>query len=164
MTLAPRIEIYTQLSCDHLYGNPGPSYIQHARAPSISSTVLMAGNLDHPSTPSFIHSDTITSHDSVPMVVPEVLGGTQPHGAMRMSTSRCASDPAVQASTTRMQMIITTTTGLFSALTSTWWGSFSDRYGRTKVLAISTSGLLLTYVLRPSLKGRLLIRLQPPLQ
>jgi hypothetical protein len=151
MTLAPRIEIYTQLSCNHLYGNPRPNFTQHARATtSISSvhpsSVLIAVNLDHPSTPSFIHSDTITGHDSV---VPEILGGTQPHDAMRMPSSRCVSDPAVQASAARLQMIMTTTMGLFSALTSTWWGSFSERYGRTKVLAISTFGLLLTYVLRP---------------
>ena len=153
MTLAPRIEIYTQLSCNHLYGDPRPNIIQHARATTSissvhpSSTVLTAVNLDHPSTPSFIPSDTIANHDSVPMVVPEVFGGIQRHDAM--PSSRCVSDPAVQAGAARVQMIMTTTIGLFSALTSTWWGSFSERYGRTKVLAISTLGLLLTYVLRP---------------
>lgn len=41
-------------------------------------------------------------------------------------------------------MIMTTTMGLLSALTTGWWGHFGERFGRTKVLAGSTLGLFLT--------------------
>lgn len=62
----------------------------------------------------------------------------------RIPSPRCVSDPEVQASAARLQTIITTTMGLLSALTTGWWGRFSERHGRTKVLALSTLGLFLT--------------------
>lgn len=151
MTLAPRIKIYTQISCNHLHGGAGSNYIQQTRvAASVSSfqpssTLLTAVNLasldDRPST---FNSNVVPDHYSAP--VSEVLWGTQHYDAMRMPSARCIFDPAVQAGAAQLQMIMTTTVGLFSALTSAWWGSFSERHGRTKVLALSTLGLLLTYV------------------
>jgi MFS family permease len=41
-------------------------------------------------------------------------------------------------------MVMTTTMGLLSVLTTGWWGHFGERYGRVKVLALSTLGLVLT--------------------
>ncbi|KAH6909108.1 major facilitator superfamily domain-containing protein [Coprinopsis sp. MPI-PUGE-AT-0042] len=62
----------------------------------------------------------------------------------RLPTARCLSDPAVQANAAKLQAIITTTMGLLSAFTTGWWGRFGERYGRTKVLAVATFGLLWT--------------------
>ncbi|KAF7318055.1 hypothetical protein HMN09_00313200 [Mycena chlorophos] len=58
----------------------------------------------------------------------------------------CKSDPAVTAGAARIQVTYAVTMGLLSALTTGWWGQFGDRYGRTKLLAFSTFGWLLTDV------------------
>ena len=54
------------------------------------------------------------------------------------------SNPAVQAGAATLQTIMTTIMGALSALTTSWWGSFGERYGRTRVIAITTLGLFLT--------------------
>ena len=54
------------------------------------------------------------------------------------------SNPTVQAGAARLQTIMTTIMGALSAFTSSWWGSFGERYGRTRVIAITTLGLFLT--------------------
>lgn len=63
-----------------------------------------------------------------------------------LPSARCASDPAVQAGAAKIQTILTTTSGVLSALTTGWWGHFGERHGRTRVLAITTLGLFLTSV------------------
>ena len=52
----------------------------------------------------------------------------------------------MQARAAQLQTIMTTTMGLLSALTTSWWGAFGEKHGRTKVLAASTLGLFMTYV------------------
>jgi hypothetical protein len=37
--------------------------------------------------------------------------------------------------------------GFFSALSTGWWSHFGERHGRTAVLAISTFGLFITFVI-----------------
>ncbi|KAF7301163.1 hypothetical protein MIND_00680800 [Mycena indigotica] len=56
----------------------------------------------------------------------------------------CTSDPRVTAGAAKIQLTYAITMGILSALTTGWWGQFGDRYGRTKVLAISTFGWLLS--------------------
>jgi len=59
------------------------------------------------------------------------------------SSNRCASDPEVQAAVAKLTAVMTTSMGILSCLTTAWWGCFSDRYGRTRVLSISAVGILL---------------------
>ncbi|RXK40819.1 hypothetical protein M231_01878 [Tremella mesenterica] len=62
----------------------------------------------------------------------------------------CKADPKVQAAAAKLTMILTLSMGTLSALTCGFWGQTSDRIGRTKVMAISTCGLLfneLTFIL-----------------
>ncbi|KAF9039314.1 MFS general substrate transporter [Panaeolus papilionaceus] len=49
----------------------------------------------------------------------------------------CASDPVVQAAAAKLITVITTVVGVLTCLTVGYWGSFSDRHGRTRVMAIS---------------------------
>ena len=63
-----------------------------------------------------------------------------------LPSKRCLTDPKVLAGAARIQTIMTTTMGLLSALTTSWWGAFGEKHGRTKVLAASTLGLFMTYV------------------
>lgn len=97
-TLAPKVEIYTQLACD-------------AHKPEYRS--------DNGTLATF----TFGSDNS---------------------TQLCASDPVVGAAVARMNMIMTGTLGVLTCLTTAWWGSLSDRYGRIRVLSFSVFGLLMT--------------------
>ncbi|KAH9037056.1 MFS general substrate transporter [Lactarius pseudohatsudake] len=55
----------------------------------------------------------------------------------------CAADPVVQMNVTKLLTITTTVQGVLSCLTAAFWGSFSDRCGRVRFLAINVTALLL---------------------
>ena len=46
---------------------------------------------------------------------------------------------------TNALLAMTVAMGVLSALTTGFWGQTSDRIGRTKIMAVSESGLLLKY-------------------
>jgi hypothetical protein len=56
----------------------------------------------------------------------------------------CAADPVVQANVAKFLTITATVQGILSCLTVTFWGSFSDRYGRVKFLRLNITTLLLS--------------------
>ncbi|KAF9039313.1 hypothetical protein BJ165DRAFT_1407512 [Panaeolus papilionaceus] len=49
----------------------------------------------------------------------------------------CASDPVVQAAAAKLTTMVTTVVGVLTCLTVGYWGSFSDRHGRARVMTIS---------------------------
>ncbi|WVF67324.1 hypothetical protein IAT40_002075 [Kwoniella sp. CBS 6097] len=55
----------------------------------------------------------------------------------------CKKDVKVQAAAAKLTMIMTTTMGVLAALTTGFWGQTSDKWGRTKVMAIVEIGLLM---------------------
>lgn len=143
MTLAPRLEVYTQLACNNLYGRHEWDHTRHtsnfssdiANIPLYSSLDPLGPHL-HP-----------YSHFPEPgkTFVPNSNDDTDDtEDPRRIPSAHCLSDPEVQASAARLQTMMTTTMGLLSALTTGYWGHFSERHGRTKVLALSTLGLFLT--------------------
>ncbi|KAF9444748.1 MFS general substrate transporter [Macrolepiota fuliginosa MF-IS2] len=127
-TIAPRIEVYTTLACRVIRPD--------------------------------IYSDVSQPNTAVLSTVAE----TRPQ--------RCAADPVVQAAVAKLSAgmlfnpiiflclhpssiisdvnvysfnaAMTTSMGILSCLTTGWWGAFSDRYGRGRVMGISVLGLLLT--------------------
>lgn len=155
MTLAPRVEVYTQLACYSLHGHH---------------------DYNHTSTPSSYpvsESQSYTLDPIAPYIFPEwkspptpfiteILSATTDSKAdrgdvggqlgeeagdfKRIPSARCIADPAVQSGAAKLQTLMTVTMGMLSALTTGWWGHYGQRHGRTKVLALSTLGLLLTYV------------------
>ncbi|KAK0469666.1 major facilitator superfamily domain-containing protein [Desarmillaria tabescens] len=137
MTTAPRVEVFTQLACSRLH--PHPFNHTLVEIPSVSSDHLISISssvdpLGPNLSPSYLtqvtHFDYNTNvTDDDPRDLP---------------SPQCLSDPAVQAAAARLQTIMITTMGLLSALTTGWWGHFGERHGRTKVLAIATSGLFFT--------------------
>jgi len=146
MTIAPRVEIYTQLSCNHLYGRHDWNHTQHSHLMeplSPYTTLLAAVDPFVPHHPAALRPHHVISDPAIVSDGPNSQGSRKSRGGKRTS-SGCASDPEVQARAARLQTIMTTTMGLLSAATSCWWGTFSERHGRTKVLAISSLGLLLT--------------------
>ncbi|KAH8112649.1 MFS general substrate transporter [Phellopilus nigrolimitatus] len=136
MTIAPRLEVFTQLSCNAVHGHQPIDY-NHTRARELFT--LTPHSLD-------------SAGDSAPELLFHSLedsegddgDGDDDDDPLRIPTKRCISDPAVQAGAARLQTIMTTTMGLLSALTTGWWGHFGERHGRTRVLAVATLGLLLT--------------------
>ncbi|RDB26264.1 putative membrane protein C14C4.07 [Hypsizygus marmoreus] len=153
MTLAPRIEVFTQLSCNRLHGHDRYNHTH------ISSLIPTTGAI--PQNPS---ARFLFSLDSLgPQLHPQHqdrrpyynvsfatdIGNDDDNAdpeedPRRLPSSLCLSDPAVQAGAARLQTVMTTTMGLLSALTTGWWGHFGERHGRTKVLATATFGLFLT--------------------
>ncbi|KAK7467283.1 hypothetical protein VKT23_004340 [Stygiomarasmius scandens] len=56
----------------------------------------------------------------------------------------CATDPVVQANVARLSTTLALSMGILGCLTTGWWGSFSDRHGRTKIMGITVIGLIVT--------------------
>jgi hypothetical protein len=150
MTTAPRLEVFTQLSCNNLYGNHQWNHTQHA-TPDFSSDIAnirLSASIDpieshlHPY--SFSPEPGTKTFVLFPNNHLQVSRDDDTEDPRRIPSPECVSDPAVQAGAARLQTIMTTTMGLLSALTTGWWGHFSERYGRKRVLALSTLGLFLT--------------------
>ncbi|KAF7338147.1 MFS domain-containing protein [Mycena venus] len=58
-------------------------------------------------------------------------------------TKECSSDPVVMAAVAKLTATLTTSMGVLGCLTAGWWGAFSDRFGRTRILALTVFGLLI---------------------
>ncbi|KAF5382009.1 hypothetical protein D9615_004376 [Tricholomella constricta] len=153
MTLAPRIEVFTQLSCNRLYGHDRYNHTKISISIPTTHTIPQEAvtpfyfSLDPLGPP--LHPHQLHRAATRPNVT--LLSGLSVNDddegegdPRRLPSQRCLGDPAVQAGAARLQTMMTTTMGLLSALTTGWWGHFGERHGRTKVLAIVTLGLFLT--------------------
>ncbi|KAI0636128.1 MFS general substrate transporter [Trametes polyzona] len=141
MTLAPRVQVYTQLSCNSIYGHDVYDHtdVDHTILTSSISHIPLL-HLD-PAGPAFQPS----ASSPIELVTVSVPAPDDDEPDPRLPPSkRCLEDPAVQAGAARLQTIITITMGTLSAMTTGWWGGFGERHGRTRVLAAATMGLLLT--------------------
>ena len=144
MTLAPRVQVYTQLSCNALHQNY--NHTRHRMDEYLFPTSASALSTPLSSNSSFFVSSY--EHDynrPLPILFPEVPPTHRSMPPVRDPSTVCATDPAVQAGAARLQTAIMTTMGVLSAITTGWWGHFSERHGRTRVLAASSFGLLITY-------------------
>ncbi|EIW85094.1 MFS general substrate transporter [Coniophora puteana RWD-64-598 SS2] len=57
--------------------------------------------------------------------------------------AQCSQDATVQAAVAQLSAVLTMTMGILSCITGAWWGSLSDRIGRTPILSWSMFGLLI---------------------
>ncbi|KAJ7039945.1 major facilitator superfamily domain-containing protein [Mycena alexandri] len=121
-TFAPRVEVFTLLACT--VHKPELLMGEHP----ISRYILPPRHQP----PLFPQSD-LTNQTSSPM------------GGMGMSTaSPCASDPVVQAVVAKLTTAASALSGVLCILTTAFWGAFSDRHGRTRVISLAVFGLLLS--------------------
>ncbi len=144
MTLAPRVQVYTQLSCNSIYGHDVYDHTDinvTALAPSPHIPFL---HLD-PAGPALLPSLSHQDEHAVTVTFAPTTDDEEPD-PRKPPSKRCLQDPAVQKGAAQLQTNITITMGTLSALTTGWWGSFGERHGRTRVLAVSTMGLFLTFV------------------
>ncbi|TFK75207.1 MFS general substrate transporter [Pluteus cervinus] len=149
MTLAPRVEVYTQLSCYQLHGHL--SYNHTFTRPQESSSHLDALYPPEPQSTQQLHHLSFVTKSPPPTPSDDTTEDDGDGGydegeddPRRLPSARCTADPAVQAGAAQLQTIMTVTMGILSALTAGWWGHFSEVHGRTKVLALSTFGLMIT--------------------
>ena len=131
MTLAPRVQVYTQLSCNALHRRQlyGPSGIpsNHSLTPTLA--------------PEYI------APSSSPVYFPHFSNSRGYNGAevpWQFLSQDCLSDPAVQSGAASLQTTMATIMGILSVCSTTWWGHYGQKHGRTKVLAASTLGVLFT--------------------
>ncbi|KAJ7444922.1 major facilitator superfamily domain-containing protein [Mycena latifolia] len=127
-TMAPKVEIYTLLACSvhkpeifrdtQLLSTFLPSSLRLPEEPTV-------GTAFPPSFDIAISNNTST-----------VISMDKPQA------SPCASDPVVQAAVAKLTTAISASMGVLGCLTTGWWGSFSDRYGRTRILGLTIAGLL----------------------
>ncbi|KAJ6612128.1 major facilitator superfamily domain-containing protein [Mycena sp. CBHHK59/15] len=134
MTLAPRVEVFTQLSCSRLHHNYNHTSLFGSESAPLQFWIDPAGRPE---------ADR-TTFSVLAMGEPRDAEDSDEDDPRQLPSARCMSDPAVQSGAARIQTMFTTTMGLLSALTTGWWGHFGERHGRTKVLAIATFGLFLT--------------------
>ncbi|KAI5998873.1 major facilitator superfamily domain-containing protein [Pisolithus albus] len=141
MTLASRVEVFTELSCNQL------------RDPYKHTSVLIDSSTF--GLPSTYRPPSVQAQPSISLFFPpspkmsrskETKGDGVHEGddPRVIPGNRCVSDPAVQAKAARLQTIMTTIMGALSALTTGWWGHFGERHGRTRVLGIASFGLFMT--------------------
>lgn len=149
MTLAPRVEVFTQLSCNAIH-----SHYNHTSGDSTSLlSVFMPSSslsLDPSSLSSYSSSPSSepSSFNSLSILFPSSSSSTSDDSdeedPRNLPSQICLSDPAVQAGAARLQTIMTTTMGTLSALTTGWWGRLGERVGRTRVLSAAVGGMFLT--------------------
>ncbi|RDX44016.1 hypothetical protein OH76DRAFT_1541666 [Lentinus brumalis] len=137
MTLAPRVQVYTQLSCNAIYGH---DVYDHTR---LNETSLFPNSSHIPSFSPSAASVLLELHFPSSDGRRSRSDDDEPD-PRRPPSERCLKDPAVQSGAARLQTIMTTTMGVLSALTTGWWGHFGETHGRTRVLAVSTFGLFMT--------------------
>ncbi|KAF8236196.1 hypothetical protein L208DRAFT_1252513 [Tricholoma matsutake] len=160
--IAPRIEVYTLLACSvhkpevfektlRLGGYAG---FPTENSPHIVLPPVVLANSFDRSDPWFSPSVPVLDVQNVSYVT------AQPNP--------CALDPVVQAAVATLTagefdtctldafdaslrnqrfagayFVMAAVTGILSCLTTGWWGSFSDRHGRTRVLGVTVLGVLL---------------------
>lgn len=133
MTLAPRVQVYTQLSCDALHRRQlyGPS-----------GSIIPSS---HFLPPTLVPEHIATSLS--PVYFPHFSNSRGYNGTevpWQFLSQDCLSDPAVQSGAASLQTTMATIMGILSVCSTTWWGHYGQKHGRTKVLAASTLGLLST--------------------
>ncbi|KZO96709.1 MFS general substrate transporter [Calocera viscosa TUFC12733] len=148
MTLAPRVEVYTALTCLALKPQavfPNASVpVDSFAARSLSYSFDVFPPLYIRAIEDFADysaSDPTSSADEEV----EVPVDTDP-SQLPEPTKACSKSPDVQSSAARLQTAISITMGLLSALTTPYWGTLADSIGRTRVLTFCALGLLVTDV------------------
>ncbi|CCM04669.1 uncharacterized protein FIBRA_06855 [Fibroporia radiculosa] len=151
MTLGPRVEIFTQLSCNAIYGRDVYDHTSNGNITLLTSNYSYNPVLMEPSSSYLDRALIDTSGAVYSPAVTFMMQSSADTGddddepdPRAIPSKRCLQDSAVQSGAARLQTIMTFTMGVLSALTTGWWGHFGEIHGRTRVLAAATMGLFLT--------------------
>lgn len=143
MTLASRVQVFTQLSCNIVHGHDKYDHTDMSLLRPTSN--ILSLEFINPQS-YFPMAPTDTSLLQTSIIFKNVTRGPT-NGSDPPPLPDCLKDPAVQAVAARLQTVMAMTVGTLCALSTGWWGHFGERHGRTKVLAAATLGLLITSAL-----------------
>ncbi|BGP20086.1 hypothetical protein JCM10213v2_008221 [Rhodosporidiobolus nylandii] len=128
MTIAPKLEIYTQLICRSL-----PPEVSGVTAPP---PILISDPAVHP-----LPKAGEGKSSRVEWIFdPEQAGEMDPE---KEWSNQCHRSSAVQGQVARLALVLTLMMGVLSSLTTGFWGAFSDRRGRKPVLVLALLGTVL---------------------
>jgi MFS family permease len=137
MTLASRIEVFTQLSCEAVYGHhTNYNHTHSIPTPFEPKSLRLLHSFDDSEVPDKLDTDDWNTY--------YLRNLDEAHDLPLGISKRCLTDPRVLSGAARLQTIMTTTMGVLCALTAGWWGHFGERHGRTRVMAIAALGMLIT--------------------
>ncbi|QRV86142.1 major facilitator superfamily transporter [Ceratobasidium sp. AG-Ba] len=123
-TIAPRTELFIKFACDELR----PEYrVDVSQWDGMTKYIDESSGLEVPIT---YLSDPVQKG---------TLKATLLH-----PDKRCIQDKEVHRAAAKLSAGITSAQGMLSVLTVGWWTQYSDRVGRTKLLAISAAAVLIT--------------------
>lgn len=143
MTLASRVQVFTQLSCNIVHGH---DKYDHTDMSTLRPT-LNIPSLEYISPQSYFPKASTDMSLLQTFVIFENGTRRSTDGSDPPTLPDCSKDPAVQSVAARLQTVMAMTVGTLCALSTGWWGHFGERHGRTKVLAAATLGLLFTSAL-----------------
>ncbi|EIN14738.1 MFS general substrate transporter [Punctularia strigosozonata HHB-11173 SS5] len=165
MTLAPRVQVYTQLACDAVYERYNHTNASHQASSAFSTLDVLSAALDqHSLSPDSLSRIIFNPRAPSPQPLPwsgptsghepathnhrpsspGIHVEPEPIAKKPRSSNPCLRDPAVQSGAARIQAVMMTTMGTMSAITTAWWGHFGERKGRTRVLAMGCLGMFVT--------------------
>ncbi|KAK7020467.1 MFS domain-containing protein [Favolaschia claudopus] len=124
-TLAPKIEIYNLLACS-------------VHKPEIFRHRHFLPSFNAPSEPSELDETTYPPSFDIALNTNSSIFSLMSD----LPTKECSSDPTVIAAVAKLTATLTTSMGVLGCLTTGFWGAFSDRYGRSRILALTVFGVL----------------------
>lgn len=149
MSMPPKLELYDQLACEEIYFRnstiitlPQSSrpFSQHSAA--VHPPLASLGNFVLPteSVPSTLKTTEDLIYVTADPPASDKDSPTLPNGP---DNDKLCHSPPVLAASAALQMRLIVTTGILSVLTTGWYSSISDRYGRTAILRVAILGLLM---------------------
>ena len=150
MTLAPRVEVFTNLACEAL--QPIRSTHSSVSLAQGANTTTAYGVLDYVSEATTSLPTIYESSSSSILIGYKIALENKGDSEDRLEVNsqlpkkqHCFTDPKVRQYAAELQTMATLTVGILTAITTGWWGTLGDRVGRTKIMAFSQIGCLFTY-------------------
>ncbi|KAI0664635.1 major facilitator superfamily domain-containing protein [Cubamyces menziesii] len=113
--------------------SPSTTYAQYTLSPGTTSRILVLS-----ATAAISTSGVVAPRIEIyTRTICEVYG-------VDSASDACLADRTVQAAVAQLITVLSTTSGLLATLTTAWWGSLSDRYGRIWVLGFNVAGLMVS--------------------
>ncbi|KZT35058.1 MFS general substrate transporter [Sistotremastrum suecicum HHB10207 ss-3] len=138
-TLAPRVEIYTRLACAEIRPEFTPLTYREASAPQHLALAQPFGDFGLSSK----YLEYEVDFDR-PLPRSNTSGYEPAPNKLPPTTKQCSSDPKVQAAVSSLIAVMGTLAGILTCLTTAFWGSLSDRYGRKPIMSLAITGFLVS--------------------
>lgn len=154
MVIAPKTDMFNQLAClTHYPTTSSDNDVIRVRPPGSPTPSFPAMPRPDPTQPEddgaqdFVSSYVGARSFGLDMSVEGSNASTSMPvfveiGGVVLDKIKCRKSPEVQKAAAQFQTAMTITQGVLSALTTGWWGRLSDKWGRTRVMAIAMCGII----------------------